>query len=414
MWLELYDELVIAIRCSRLFTGDRFSAGPATVLLDGEKIVGVESRDVELDESWKVYDYPSATVLPGLIDTHVHLVADSEVGALDRVPGLGADALDAIITESLRQQLAAGVTTVRDLGDIRYAAVARRDGQHDGRTQQPEPTIVASGPPLTSVSGHCHFLGGEVASNAQISAAIRERVDRGVDIVKVMASGGMLTPGSDVMQTQFSSEDLRAIVGRAHDYGLPVTAHAHGLPAIEQSVDAGVDCIEHCSCLTDQGFEFSDELADRIAEMDVAISCVIPIPPLMDLSTAPQAIQKLAATTGLTPRRVRELRADMIGRLHARGVRVVVGIDAGLNPWMAHGNIHIGTALLAEGGLSTAETLGAATSTAARVCGLGHRKGLLQDGYDADLIVVDGDLQNDLSALQSVRMVVLAGLPVRL
>ncbi|HXD25165.1 MAG TPA: amidohydrolase family protein [Propionibacteriaceae bacterium] len=122
--LELYDELVIAIRCSRLFTGERFSAGPATLLLDGEKIIGVESRDVQLDESWTIYDYPSATVHPGLIDTHVHLVADSEVGALDRAPRLDGEALDTIITESLRCQLAAGVTTVRDLGDIRYAAVA--------------------------------------------------------------------------------------------------------------------------------------------------------------------------------------------------------------------------------------------------------------------------------------------------
>ena len=179
---------------------------------------------------------------------------------------------------------------------------------------------MASGPPLTSVNGHCHFLGGEVASSAQISAAIRERMDRGVDIVKVMASGGMLTPGSDVMRTQFSSEDLRAIVGQAHDHGLPVTAHAHGLPAVEQSVDAGIDCIEHCSCLTDQGFGFSDELADRIAEMDVAISCVIPPPPLLDLSTAPPAIQKLAAT-GLTPRRARELRADDRSTARARRTR---------------------------------------------------------------------------------------------
>ena len=207
--LELYDELVIAIRCSRLFTGERFSAGPATLLLDGEKIIGVESRDVQLDESWTIYDYPRATVLPGLIDTHVHLVADSEVGALDRAPGLDGEALDTIITESLRRQLAAGVTTVRDLGDMRYAAVARRDEQRDGRAQRPEPTIVASGPPLTSVGGHCHFLGGEVVSGAQISAAISERVDRGVDVVKVMASGGMLTPESDVMRTQFSFEDLR-------------------------------------------------------------------------------------------------------------------------------------------------------------------------------------------------------------
>ena len=134
--LELYDELVIAIRCSRLFTGERFSAGPATLLLDGEKIIGVESRDVQLDESWTIYDYQSATVLPGLIDTHVHLVADSEVGALDRAPGLDGEALDTIITGSLQRQLAAGVTTVRDLGDIRYAAVARRDEQRDGRAQR--------------------------------------------------------------------------------------------------------------------------------------------------------------------------------------------------------------------------------------------------------------------------------------
>jgi imidazolonepropionase-like amidohydrolase len=95
--------------------------------------------------------------------------------------------------------------------------------------------------------------------------------------------------------------------------------------------------------------------------------------------------------------------------LHARGVRVVIGIDAGLNPWMAHGNLHIGVALLDEAGLSHAETLAAATSQAATVCGLADRKGLLHKGYDADLIIVDGDLQTDLSALQRIRSIVLAG-----
>jgi imidazolonepropionase-like amidohydrolase len=133
--------------------GGTVREGPATVLLDQEKIVGVETGHVELDESWHVAEYPTATVLPGLIDTHVHLVADSEVGALDRVPGLGDDELDAVITEGLRRQLAAGVTTVRDLGDLRYAVVNRRDVQRARRTREPEPTIVASGPPLTSVGG---------------------------------------------------------------------------------------------------------------------------------------------------------------------------------------------------------------------------------------------------------------------
>jgi imidazolonepropionase-like amidohydrolase len=105
------------------------------------------------------------------------------------LPGLGDDELDAVITEGLWRQLAAGVTTVRDLGDLRYAVVNRRDVQRAGRTREPEPTIVASGPPLARVGGHCHFLGGEIANRDQISAAMRQRVQRGVDVVKVMASG---------------------------------------------------------------------------------------------------------------------------------------------------------------------------------------------------------------------------------
>jgi imidazolonepropionase-like amidohydrolase len=162
-------------------------------------------------------------VLPDACADLVASCCDSEVGALDRVPELNGEALDAIITESLRRQLAAGVTTVRDLGDIRMRPLLVATATRRPRTAA-RADVVATGPPLTSVGGHCHFLGGEVASGAQISAAVRERVDRGVDVVKVMASGGMLTPGSDVMRTQFSSEDLCAIVEQAHDHGLPVTA----------------------------------------------------------------------------------------------------------------------------------------------------------------------------------------------
>jgi imidazolonepropionase-like amidohydrolase len=398
----------MAIRCSRLFTGEQFSEGQATVILDRGKIVGVETGHIQLNESWQVAEYPNATVLPGLIDTHVHLVADSEVGALDRVSGLGDEELDAVITDGLRRQLAAGVTTVRDLGDRRYAVVDRRDVQRAGRTREPEPTIVASGPPLTSVGGHCHFLGGEVANRDQISAAMRERVQRGVDVVKVMASGGMTTPESDVMGTQFSADEMHLLVELAHDAGLPITAHAHALPAVEQSVDAGVDCIEHCSCLTQKGFVLSEKLAASIADRDIAISDVLTPNPQMDLSQAPPALQKLAAA-GFTPQRIRELCADRLRRLHARGVRIVTGIDAGLGPGWAHGNLHLGVSQLEEAGFSPTEAVAAATSEAARVCGLEHRKGLLRKGYDADLIVVDGDLQNDLTALQRVRLVVLAG-----
>jgi imidazolonepropionase-like amidohydrolase len=167
---------------------------------------------------------------------------------------------------------------------------------------------VASGPPLTSVGGHCHFLGGEVANRAQISAAVRERVQRGVDVVKVMASGGMTTPGTDVMGTQFSADEMHLLVGLAHEAGLPITAHAHSLAAVEQSVDAGADCIEHCSCAAEKGSVLSEELVASIADRDIAISGVLNPNPQMDLSQAPPAIRKLIAATGWTPQRIHERR----------------------------------------------------------------------------------------------------------
>ena len=291
---------MIAIQCSRLFDGETFSAGAATVLIEENRIVAVESGFPTLGEQWEVVRYSDATVLPGLIDTHVHLVGDSRPGALDRVPGLSDDEIDRVISEGLERQLAAGVTTVRDLGDRRYAVVDRRDRQRTGNRATTEPTILASGPPLTKPAGHCYYLGGVVDGPDAISAAIRERAERKVDVVKVMASGGMSTPGTDVMRTQFTTDEMMMIVAQAHAAGMLVTAHAHGLPAVEQCVAASVDCIEHCTCLTDKGFELSDELIDDIATNGIAVSGVIP-PPKLDFNQAPPAVREMAAKMGVSP-----------------------------------------------------------------------------------------------------------------
>lgn len=339
---------MLAIRTTRLFDGERFSNGATTVLIDDGRILGLQRGFPYPGEGWQLLDAGDATVLPGLIDTHVHLVADSGDGALDRVAGYTDDELDAVMTQGLQRQLAAGVTTVRDLGDRRFSAVDRRDRQRRGAPRAPEPTILAAGPPLTSPGGHCHYLGGEAADRDGLGRAIDERVRRRVDVVKVMASGGMNTPGTDVMRTQFSTDDVRFAVDRAHAAGLPVTAHAHGLPAVEQALEVGVDGIEHCSCLTDKGIELTDALLDTLARSGVAVG---------------------GALSGLR---------------HAASFYV-------------------------EAGAQPAEALAASTSLAAEVCGIGDRKGLLRKGYDADVIVVDGDLQTDIEALGRVRTVVLGG-----
>ena len=402
---------MIAIQCSRLFDGETFSPGAATVLIAENRIVAVESGFPALGEQWEVVRYTDATVLPGLFDTHVHLVGDSRPGALDRVPGMSDEDIDRVISEGLQRQLAAGVTTVRDLGDRRYAVVDRRDRRRTCDPATTEPTILASGPPITKPAGHCHYMGGVVDGADAISAAIRERAERKVDVVKVMASGGMSTPGTDVMQTQFSDDEMTMIVAQAHAAGMPVTAHAHGLPAVQQAVAAAVDCIEHCTCLTDKGFELSDELIDQIATTGITVSGVIP-PPKLDFNQAPPAVREMAAKMGVSPQQIRELRADMMRRMHHHGVRIVTGIDSGLNPWLAHGNLHIAFSLLAESGFNSAEVLAAATSLAAKTCGVGDRKGFLRSGYDADLIVVDGDLVNQPMAPLKIRSILLGGSPV--
>ena len=395
---------MIAIQCSRLFDGETFSAGAATVLIEENMIVAVESGFPTLGEEWEVVRHSDATVLPGLIDTHVHLVGDSRPGALDRVPGLSDDEIDRVISEGLKRQLAAGVTTVRDLGDRRYAVVDRRDRQRAGNGATTEPTILASGPPLTRPAGHCHYMGGVVDGPDAISAVIHERAERKVDVVKVMASGGMSTPGTDVMRTQFTADEMMMIVAQAHAAGILVTAHAHGLPAVRQAVAASVDSIEHCTCLTEKGFDLSDQLIEDIATNGIAVSGVIP-PPKFNFNDAPPAVREMAAKMGVSPQQIRELRADMVRRMHQGGVRIVTGIDSGLNPWLAHGNLHIAFSLLAESGFSPAEVLAAATSLAAKTCGVGDRKGFLRSGYDADLIVVDGDLINQPIAPLTVKSI---------
>jgi imidazolonepropionase-like amidohydrolase len=239
---------------------------------------------------------------------------------------------------------------------------------------------------------------------------VRAHAEREVDLIKVMASGGMSTPGTSTVAAQFSDTALQLIVREAHAAGLPVTAHAHWLAAIEQAVAAGVDGIEHCSCLTPGGVDLPDALVDILAERRVAVSGVIPPAPAEFMQFAPPAVRQMMAASGQTPELVREWRAGMIRRLVDAGVPVVTGLDAGLNPWLAHGGLPVAIDLLVDAGLSAAQVLGAATATAARVCGVGDRKGRLAAGYHADVLVVDGDPLRDIgSAVRRVAAVYAGG-----
>jgi imidazolonepropionase-like amidohydrolase len=249
-------------------------------------------------------------------------------------------------------------------------------------------------------------MGGEAGHSGELRAAVREHADRGVDIIKVMASGGAMTAGTDVLACQYTLGQLRTVVEEAHARGLAVTAHAHGLPAVIQAVDAGVDGIEHCSCLTERGIDVPAGLPERLAANQIIVCPTMGRKPG---GTPPPAVLALQQRTGLTW----QDRQAMTGQLHQAGVLIASGVDAGISDGKPHGILALAIADLTAGGIPAASALASATSLAAQACGLSSRKGRLHPGYDADLTVVNGDPLTDIAALTAVRAVYLGGQPVQ-
>lgn len=404
-----------AVRADHAFDGERFLPGGATVLVEGDRIVGVEPRAYDVPAGVAVTD-AAGTLLPGLVDCHVHLVA---AGAFPGTPGslewagtAPHDAVDDVVSASLRAQVAAGVTTVRDLGDVGFRVLA-----HRGREAEGLPRVVAAGPPVTIPLGHCHYLGGEVDADdpPTLHRAIEERVDRGVDLVKVMASGGFLTPGSDQLGAQFDVGPLRTMVDAAHAAGLRVVSHTHSIVGAEVALEAGVDGLEHFTCLAAGGAGASPELLDRVAAAGVTVDPTLGNDPsrFPPVSAMPPHILEMLERLGITDRDEHFARmARNAGLLREHGIRVVSGLDAGAMPAKPHGHLWRSVDQLVAGGWPVDEALATATSAAADDCGV--EAGRLAPGRLADLLVVVGDVASDVTALSRPSAVWVGGVAVDL
>jgi len=383
--------MTTAIRAARLFDGVSAALMPApVVLVDGPTIVGVGTA---APPGMTVVDLGDVTLLPGLVDGHVHLAFDASedpVGALaarDEAAALAAMAVAA------RRAAAGGVTTVRDLGDRGYLSLGLRA---TAATDHTLPTIVAAGPPITTPGGHCHYLGGAAGSVAEVRAAVREHAERGVDIVKIMASGGNLTPGTRPDVPQFALEVLRAAVDEAHACGLPVTAHAHGIAAVRDALAAGVDGLEHASGMTADGVApFPADLAAALAAAPVTLGVTLGLLP----GGAPPP--KIAA---LVPLLVANLRT-----LYEAGATMIAGTDAGIGPVKPPDVVRWAVRMLGGVGMTPAEALRTTTSVAAAAVGLGTIKGRIAPGYDADLLAVAGNPLTDPEAIHRIEAVYVRG-----
>lgn len=388
-----------------LISAGRVLTGPGgeciddgAVLVSGSTIAAVGTRnEVEevAPEGVQRASFPQGTILPGLIDCHVHLAFDASpdpVGALRE-----ADDLSLLLGMAGRAQqlLAVGVTTARDLGDRGGLSLRLRDAIAAGVLHGPR--ILAATAPLTPPGGHCWFLGGEVSGQEAIRNQVRRNAEAGADVIKVMATGGGLTRGGPATwQSQFTTEELRLVVEEAHRAGLPVAAHAHGTDGIASAVAAGVNTVEHCTWMVDGGFETrGDVVADLIAK---------------EIHVCPAASpnwRRFAERFG------KDRAEELFGQVRwmaEQGVRLVAGTDAGVPGAVFDGFVN-GLELYEHLGFPRDRILDMATVEAARALGIDADTGQLVAGYRADLLVVNGDPLRDLNALRALRLVLAGGRP---
>lgn len=388
---------MLVIRGARLFDGLAARPGRPTVFVEDGRISDVDLTGAQPPIHATVVDLGGVTLVPGMVDAHVHLCFDPDTDPVQQMlNGDDATVLDRM-RRNARRALRAGITTVRDLGDRGYLAVSLRDLGPAGA--EPLPEILAAGPPITPTGGHCWFLGGQADGVEGVTRAVAERVEQQVDVVKIMATGGMLTPGFGLHESQYGRAELGAAIAAAHRAGLPLTAHAHGPDGIRDAVAGGADGIEHCTFVTETGVELDLATVDAMAAAGTFVGATegflpgAPPPPLVAAS------------------RLERCRANL-GLMHRAGVRVICSSDAGVVPGKPHDVLPHAVMVFGSIGFSNADALAAATAHAAEACGLAHRKGRIRPGYDADILAVAGDPMARLDALLDIEAVFRGGTKV--
>lgn len=361
------------------------------ILVDGNRIKAVGSQDdLSIPSGAEVVDLGTSTLLPGLIDTHVHLVMNARD---DCVTSLARkSAVESVVEAAANARLAlrGGVTTVRDCADVFGVTLTLKRAIDAGELDGPR--ILACGLPITTTAGHLHYMGISADSTEEVLKAVRTVVTMGVDWVKVCATGGGLTPDSNVRRAQYSAETLTALVRDAHRLGRKVAAHAHGTEGILNCAVAGTDSIEHCSWIDEEeGHRYDEDAVELIRKKGLFVSHTI---------TGPR--------TG-SPEELEALRNSELGERYAllkrtmeEGVRMVISSDAGV-PDTRFEDFGGGLVIAVKCcGFSPMGSIIASTSRAAEMLGMADRIGSLEPGKFADILAVDGDPLQDIGAIRRI------------
>lgn len=381
--------------------------GPATITVTDGKIVSVEKGHTQGDipKGTTIIDLSGKTVLPGLIDLHVHLTSDP--GGDYRTEAVDTDEWATIVgVKNAALTVDAGFTTVREAGSAQNTGYALRRGTAEGTIWGPR--VVAAGPALSIVGGHADVTGfrpdvlvaldgGYTCTGpVECSEKVRKASKMGADVIKITATGGVLSQQGRGLEAHFNNDELKSIADTAHSLGLKVMAHAHGARGIEAASAAGIDTIDHAT--------FADEAALKVMKAKGTVL----VPTLMALEGVRARIGKgiYTPTVEVKARQALEAAGKQVQRSKAMGVTVAFGTDAGV---FEHGRNAGEFALMVQNGLTPTEAVASATTIAAKTLGLENEIGRIAPGYAADLIAVNGNPLQDVRTLEAVEWVMARG-----
>lgn len=395
-----------AVRCGKLLDvrSGRYLIDQFVVFDESGTITSVgAAASTQLPSGVTAIDLSAATCLPGLIDVHTHLTGDpTEAG----YAGLGVSVPREAITgaKNARITVRAGFTTVRNVGAGNFTDVALRDGINEGDV--PGPHMIVSGPALGITGGHCdnnllpfefHFKEAGVADGPWAARAkVREVVKYGADVIKVCASGGVLSKGDLPGTPQYTFEEMQAIADEAHKLGRKVAAHAHGTQSIKDAIRAGIDSIEHCSLIDDEGIALAKQHGTYLV-FDVYNDDYI-LSEGAKAGMLPESIEK--------ERKLGRLQRENFRHAFQSGAKMAFGTDAGVYP---HGDNARQFSKMVEWGMKPLDAIQAATINAADLIGMPATVGALETGHYADLIAVTGDPLTDVRVLENVKFVLKGG-----
>jgi len=403
-----------AIHCGHLIDTDAGRLlGETTIVVEGGRIREVRAGRVDVAGATQVIDLPSSTCLPGLIDSHTHLSLQfSPTTYSDQFRLNNAD-FAIRSTVYARRTLEAGFTTVRNLGDLEGESISLRNAINAGLV--PGPRMFSAGGPIGSTGGHAdgtdgyrRNLAGDpgpkdgiINSPEDAWKAVRQHYKDGVDLIKIMPSGGVLDESSSVDNAQLTLEEVKAVVAAAHDYGFTVAAHAHGAEGIRRAIIGGVDSIEHGTFMDDADMKLAKEhgtwlvptiIAGKTAEEQAKI------PGRYPPQVAVKALQ------------VGPLIQATAGRAYKAGVKIAFGTDAGVYP---HGQNAREFKYMVDAGMPPMFVIQAATTHGAQLLRREKDLGSIAAGKFADVIAVEGNPLDDITLLQKVGFVMKEGMIYR-